>query len=253
MPSKWSVQCSLNEERTSFNVRSLSLLKWKMKTITPNSSNVGSPALSIMPPPVPTHLHKHVSLHACTHPHACTYAGTCSHAHTHMHVCTRTHSHTHVYTHNHQQELWPISPMSPLQSPPLQIPSRGWGQLQSLRLPTRCYPGPSSPPSSPGTVIIIKSKADCFTPAQNPHTIGRPNSPRIPRHTVKFRPAGPSHTLCLLYGKSSSPSNWFLFVKTQLKHGLFSLSPMPPARDSPSSRFSAPRRMQTSDVPFSSP
>lgn len=199
------------------------------------------PGSLYIPPPVPTHLHKHVSLHACTHPHACTYAGTCSHAH------------THVYTHNHQQELWPLSPMSPLRSPALQIPSRGRGPLQSLRLPTRCYPGPSSPPSSPGTAIIIKSKADCFTPARNPHTVGRPNSPRIPRHAVKFRPAGPSHTLRLLYQKSSSPSNWFLFVKTQLKQGLLSLSPMPPARDSPSSRFSALRRMQTSDLPFSSP
>lgn len=67
--------------------------------------------------------------------------------------------------------------------------------------------------------IIIKSKADCFTPARNPHTIGRPNSARIPQHTVKFRPAGPSHTLRLLYQKSSSPSNWFLFVKLSLSMG----------------------------------
>ena len=136
------------------------------------------------------HVHTHIRMHAPMQ------------AHTRMHMCTHTHSHTH----NHQQELWPLSPMSPLWSPALQIPSRERGPLQSLRLPIHCYPGPSSPPSSPGTAIIIKSKADCFTPARNPHTIGRPNSPRIPQHTVKFRPAGPSHTLCVLYRKSSSPS-----------------------------------------------
>lgn len=167
MPFKWTVQYSLNEERTSFNTRKPQFTQMKNRDYDTKFTKCGFPG-SLIPSPSPsTQAHTCTNMHLDMQAHAHTYAGT---ALTCIHTCTcvLAHAHTHACTHTTSRNSGCL-PQHLFHGHLLSGFPQGRGPLQSTvphpPPPTHCSPGPSSSPTLQGTAIILKSKPDCFSPA----------------------------------------------------------------------------------------
>ena len=103
MPFKWTVQYSLNEERTSFNTWKPQFTQMENRDYNTKFTKCGFPGSLILSPSPSTQAHTCTNMHLNMQAHAHTYAGTalmCIHtctcvlAHAHIHTCTHTLAHT---------------------------------------------------------------------------------------------------------------------------------------------------------------